>query len=72
MNVQTTMSALKAIGVYKSFGSVRALQGVDLEVLAGQVVGLIGDNGAGKSTYRSAYALTLEEYNHGGHGVSRS
>ena len=50
MNVQTTMSALKAVGVYKSFGSVRALQGVDLEVLAGQVVGLIGDNGAGKST----------------------
>ncbi|MDR1187764.1 MAG: ATP-binding cassette domain-containing protein [Bifidobacteriaceae bacterium] len=42
--------ALDARGIVKSFGSVRALQGVDLGVGAGEVVGLIGDNGAGKST----------------------
>ncbi len=37
-------------GVTKRFGAVRALRDVSVEVLAGEVVGLIGDNGAGKST----------------------
>ncbi|MDR0366197.1 MAG: ATP-binding cassette domain-containing protein [Bifidobacteriaceae bacterium] len=42
--------ALRAQGIVKSFGSVRALQGVDLDVAKGEILGLIGDNGAGKST----------------------
>ena len=37
-------------GVEKSFGPVQALQGVDLEVRAGEVHALLGENGAGKST----------------------
>jgi D-xylose transport system ATP-binding protein len=37
-------------GIKKSFGVVRALDGVDFEVYDGEVVGLVGDNGAGKST----------------------
>ncbi len=37
-------------GVRKRFGAVRALDGVDLEVRAGEVHALIGENGAGKST----------------------
>ena len=37
-------------GIRKSFGAVRALQGVDFNVAPGEVVGLVGDNGAGKST----------------------
>lgn len=36
--------------ISKSFGVVRALDGVDFEVYDGEVVGLVGDNGAGKST----------------------
>ncbi len=36
--------------IVKSYGRTVALRGVDLDVLAGEVVGLIGDNGAGKST----------------------
>jgi D-xylose transport system ATP-binding protein len=36
--------------VEKSFGPVRALDGVDFSVRAGEVVALVGDNGAGKST----------------------
>ncbi|WP_029112856.1 sugar ABC transporter ATP-binding protein [Mycobacterium sp. URHB0044] len=41
---------LQATGIVKSFGANRALKGVDLTVGDGEVVGLIGENGAGKST----------------------
>jgi branched-chain amino acid transport system permease protein len=37
-------------GVAKSFKGVRALDGVDLDVREGEVLGLIGPNGSGKST----------------------
>ncbi len=40
---------LELRGVWKSFGPVHALEGVDLEVPAGQVTALVGDNGAGKT-----------------------
>jgi ABC-type sugar transport system ATPase subunit len=37
-------------GVTKTFGPVRALTDVDLQIPAGQVTALVGDNGAGKSS----------------------
>nr|WP_243851100.1 ATP-binding cassette domain-containing protein [Modestobacter marinus] len=37
-------------GVTKSFGAVRVLHGVHLQVYPGKVTALVGDNGAGKST----------------------
>ncbi|MGE0240052.1 MAG: ATP-binding cassette domain-containing protein [Parvibaculaceae bacterium] len=37
-------------GIKKRFGSVEAIRGVDLELHAGECVGLVGDNAAGKST----------------------
>jgi len=37
-------------GVVLSFGGVRAIDGVDLEIRPGQVHGLIGPNGSGKTT----------------------
>ena len=37
-------------GVHKSFGSVRAVQGISFELKPGQVAGLLGPNGAGKTT----------------------
>ena len=40
---------LQLRGIHKSFGPVRALVGVDLDVPAGKVTALCGDNGAGKS-----------------------
>ena len=40
---------VKLRGVDKHFGPVQALYGVDFDLYAGQVTGLCGDNGAGKS-----------------------
>jgi ABC-2 type transport system ATP-binding protein len=43
-------TALQAVEVRKSYGSIQALKGVSLEVGEGELVGLLGPNGAGKST----------------------
>jgi simple sugar transport system ATP-binding protein len=42
---------VEARGITKSFGHVHALRGVDLTVRGGEIVALLGDNGAGKSTF---------------------
>jgi energy-coupling factor transporter ATP-binding protein EcfA2 len=43
-------TAILARGLVKTFGSTRALDGLDLEVHAGEVHGFLGPNGAGKTT----------------------
>ena len=42
--------AIRMTGVAKNFGSLKVLQGIDLEARSGELVGLIGPNGAGKTT----------------------
>jgi branched-chain amino acid transport system ATP-binding protein len=42
---------LNAAGITKRFSGITALNGVDLDVLPGEMVGLIGPNGAGKTTF---------------------
>ena len=41
---------LQLRGIGKSFGPVRALEGIDLDINRREVLGICGDNGAGKST----------------------
>jgi ABC-2 type transport system ATP-binding protein len=45
-----TDAAIEAQGLTKSFGDVRALDGIDLRAPAGTILGLLGPNGAGKTT----------------------
>ena len=44
------MPLLRATGLVKTFGAVRALDGADFELYPGEIHALVGDNGAGKST----------------------
>ena len=42
---------IKAESIKKNYDASYALDGIDIEVLSGQILGLIGPNGAGKSTF---------------------
>ena len=44
------MSSITANSLSKTYGSVKAVDGIDLNVKSGQVFGFLGPNGAGKST----------------------
>ena len=64
-------AAVAVRGVRKSYGSVRALDGVDLTVRRGEVLALLGPNGAGKTTlteilegHRAADAGELDVLGH--------
>ena len=43
-------------GITKSFGPIKVLHGIDLQVREGEMVALLGENGAGKSTISSIIA----------------
>jgi len=47
----STAPLLSVRGIAKRFGALTALTGVDLDIRAGEVLALLGDNGAGKSTF---------------------
>lgn len=50
---------LRLTGIRKSFGNVRALDGVDFTVRSHELIGLVGHNGAGKSTLMHVLAGTI-------------
>lgn len=67
---------LRLRGVTKSYGPVRALDGVDLDLYPGSVHCLAGENGAGKSTLikilTGAVQRDAGDYSIGAHGVRRN
>jgi ABC-2 type transport system ATP-binding protein len=55
----TTDIAMEARGLVKTYGKVRALDGLDLTVERGTVMGLLGPNGAGKTTTVRVFTTLL-------------
>ena len=51
MDETATEAAVEASGVVQTFGRVRALDGLDLGVRRGEILGLVVPNGAGKTTF---------------------
>ena len=49
-SLEIVSNPIEARGLIKTFGRVRALDGLDLTVTEGEVHGFLGPNGAGKST----------------------
>lgn len=52
--------AIKASGLTKAYGDVIALNGIDIEVEQGTVLGLLGPNGSGKTTTVRILATLLQ------------
>ena len=48
--IEKTSPLLSVLGIGKSYGGLKAINDVSLDVLPGEIVALCGDNGAGKST----------------------
>src|SRR5271166_4778395 len=45
-----TAAAIRVRGLTKNYGKVNAVRGIDLEVAPGEIFGLIGPDGAGKTS----------------------
>ena len=57
------MSALlQIVNLSKSFPGVKANQEISLDVNKGEIVALLGENGAGKSTFRRQFLDSLSDF----------
>jgi ABC-2 type transport system ATP-binding protein len=59
MEASMDVNAIEIKDLYKSFGDVKAVQGVSFEVKKGEIFSLLGPNGAGKTTTLSMLTCLL-------------
>lgn len=59
----SAQAVLEAKGIEKSFGETIALKGIDVTIYPGEVHGLVGENGSGKSTFSSITSGILKQDN---------
>ena len=59
MTAEKTSPILSLRGIRKSYGPTEVLHGIDMDVHAGEVVALLGENGAGKSTVSNVISGTV-------------
>ena len=59
MTSQSVSPILSLRGIRKSYGPTEVLHGFDMDVYAGEVVALLGENGAGKSTVSNVISGTI-------------
>ncbi|MFC5465256.1 ABC transporter ATP-binding protein [Lederbergia graminis] len=58
------MSIIKVKNLQKSYGKHQVLKGIDFQAQAGEIIGVIGKNGAGKSTFLEII-MTIKDYDAG-------
>ena len=44
-------SIISCKNIYKSFGKIEVLKGIDLSILESEIVSIVGPSGSGKTTY---------------------
>jgi ribose transport system ATP-binding protein len=59
MTTQARSPILSLRGIRKSYGPIEVVHGIDLDIFAGEVVALLGENGAGKSTVSNVISGTV-------------
>ncbi len=55
-------TAIRAVNVHKNYGPIAALDGLNLSLPYGQIVGLLGENGCGKTTLLKILAGLMYDY----------
>jgi ABC-2 type transport system ATP-binding protein len=59
-DVSQTMSAVRVVGLAKKYGDTQAVRSIDLDIRRGEIFGLIGPDGAGKTTTFQILAGVME------------